>query len=220
MKSLKVDLGARSYPIYIGSGLLQQTELLSRHICSKQVVIVTNETIAPLYLESVVANLAGLQVEAVILPDGEQYKTLEIMNRIFNVMLENRLNRNATLIALGGGVIGDIAGFVASTFKRGLNLVQVPTSLLAQVDSAIGGKTGVNLDEGKNLVGTFYQPHIVVVDVNTLNSLPSTEFVAGLAEVIKYGVTMDLELFQILIDRNEEILHRDPKVISMIIERV
>ena len=191
MKSLKVDLGERSYPIYIGSGLLQQSELLSRHICSKQVVIVTNETIEPLYLELVVANLAGLQVETVILPDGEQYKTVEIMTRIFDVMLENRFSRNATLIALGGGVIGDIGGFSAACYQRGIPFIQIPTTLLAQVDSSVGGKTGVNHALGKNMIGAFYQPQCVIVDPDVLDTLERRQLSAGIAEVIKYGLIRD-----------------------------
>lgn len=219
MKSLKVDLGARSYPIYIGSGLLQQTELLSRHICSKQVVIVTNETIAPLYLESVVANLAGLQVETVILPDGEQYKTLEIMNRIFNVMLENRFSRNATLIALGGGVIGDIGGFSAACYQRGIPFIQIPTTLLAQVDSSVGGKTGVNHALGKNMIGAFYQPQCVIVDPDVLDTLESRQLSAGIAEVIKYGLIRDKMFFEWLENNLGALLRKEKQELSYAIER-
>ena len=219
MKSLKVDLGERSYPIYIGSGLLQQSELLSRHICSKQVVIVTNETIEPLYLELVVANLAGLQVETVILPDGEQYKTVEIMTRIFDVMLENRFSRNATLIALGGGVIGDIGGFSAACYQRGIPFIQIPTTLLAQVDSSVGGKTGVNHALGKNMIGAFYQPQCVIVDPDVLDTLERRQLSAGIAEVIKYGLIRDKFFFEWLENNLDALLKMDKQALSYAIER-
>ncbi len=219
MKSLLVKLGERSYPIYIGSGLLHQDELWLKHIRSKQVVIVTNETIAPLYLESVTDKLSGLQVETVILPDGEQFKTLEIMNRIFDVMLENRFSRNATLIALGGGVIGDIGGFAAACYQRGVPFIQIPTTLLAQVDSSVGGKTGVNHALGKNMIGAFYQPQCVLADTDVLETLEDRQLSAGIAEVIKYGLIRDKAFFGWLENNLDALLERDKQALSYAIER-
>ncbi len=192
-KTLHVDLGDRSYPIHIGSGLLSQAELLRQHIKGQQVLVVTNETIAPLYLAKVMASLHGLQADSVVLPDGEAHKTLYTVNLIFDRLLELRHNRTTTLIALGGGVIGDMTGFAAACYQRGVNFIQIPTTLLSQVDSSVGGKTGVNHPRGKNMIGAFYQPQCVLIDTHTLASLPSRELSAGLAEVIKYGLLGDAE---------------------------
>ena len=181
----------RSYPIYIGQGLLSQAECLLPHIKAKQVCIVTNEIVAPYYLESVQALLADCQVSKVVLPDGESYKTLETVSRIYDCLLENRHNRTTTIIALGGGVVGDMAGYAAATYQRGVNFIQIPTTLLSQVDSSVGGKTGVNHPLGKNMIGAFHQPQCVIIDTNALSTLPERELSAGMAEVIKYGLIAD-----------------------------
>ncbi len=193
--SLDVDLGERSYPIYIGQDLLRDADMFRRHIASGQVLVVSNETVAPLYMQTLLDILQGLQVEQVVLPDGEKYKTLDILNRIFDRLLEKRFDRGCTLIALGGGVIGDMTGFAAACYQRGVKFIQVPTTLLSQVDSSVGGKTGVNHPLGKNMIGAFYQPQAVVIDISTLNTLPARELSAGLAEVIKHGIIKDAEYF-------------------------
>lgn len=220
MKTLNVALGERSYPIYIGANLLDGAQdILTRHIRSKQVLIVSNETIAPLYLEKVENALDGLQVETVILPDGEQYKTLETTGKIFDVLLQHRFSRNATLIALGGGVIGDMGGFAAACYQRGIAFIQIPTTLLAQVDSSVGGKTGVNHPLGKNMIGAFYQPLCVLADTSVLNTLDDQQLSAGLAEVIKYGLIRDIEFF-VWIEKNiDALLRRDPEALAFAIER-
>jgi 3-dehydroquinate synthase len=215
-----VNAPSRIYPVIIGQNILKGIgELLDES--TSRVFVITDDVISELYLENLLSGLKVSNIETItyVLDAGETSKTLSTAETLYNFLLENHASRSDTILALGGGVIGDVAGFVASTFKRGLRLVHVPTTLLAQVDSTLGGKTGVNLSHGKNLVGTFYQPHAVIVDVLTLNSLSFGEFSAGLAEVIKYGVAMDKELFQILIDRKNEILRRDPDTISDIIER-
>ena len=191
MKTLNVALGERSYPIHIGQGLLQQP-MLADYIKGKQVMVVTNETISPLYLDTVLEQLdEAFQVDHVILPDGESYKNLAHLNWIFDALLENRHNRTTTLIALGGGVIGDMTGFAAACYQRGVDFIQVPTTLLSQVDSSVGGKTGVNHPAGKNMIGAFYQPNAVLIDTQVLTTLPERELSAGLAEVIKYGLIYD-----------------------------
>lgn len=193
--TLKVELGERQYPIHIGSGLLNRPDLIRPHILGKQVMLVTNETVAPLYLDRCRALLQGYQHTSVILKDGEQYKTLETLNLIYDALLQHRFDRSCTLIALGGGVVGDITGFAAATYQRGVHFIQIPTTLLAQVDSSVGGKTGVNHALGKNMIGAFYQPRCVLADIDTLNTLPDNELCAGLAEVIKYGLIRDLPFF-------------------------
>lgn len=193
METLHVDLGERSYPIYIGSGLLDRMSDLLPALSGKQVLVVTNTTIAPLYLQRVMAGLSDLQAVSLVLPDGEQYKTLDTLNRIYTALLENKHSRNTTLVALGGGVIGDITGFAASTYQRGVDFIQIPTTLLSQVDSSVGGKTGVNHPLGKNMIGAFHQPKAVIADTDTLTTLPDRELSAGLAEVIKYGLIRDPE---------------------------
>ena len=219
MQTLIVELGERSYPIYIGPGLLDQADLLRPHIPGRQVLVVSNETVAPLYLEQAEAMLAGLQHGAVILPDGEQYKTLEVLNRVFDALLEQRFGRNCTLIALGGGVIGDMAGFAAACYQRGVHFIQLPTTLLAQVDSSVGGKTGVNHPLGKNMIGAFYQPRCVLADTDTLNTLPDRELSAGLAEVIKYGLIRDLPFLEWLEAHLEDLLERQPAALVYAIEQ-
>jgi len=193
MKTLTVDLGDRSYPIFIGNGLLGKADLLAPYIKGKQVMIVTNETVAPLYLESLKKRLSGFQVDEVILPDGERYKNAETLDLIYSKLLEKRHNRKTTLIALGGGVVGDMCGYAAASYQRGVDFIQVPTTLLSQVDSSVGGKTGINHPLGKNMIGAFHQPNVVVADTDTLKTLPDRELSAGVAEVIKYGLIRDPE---------------------------
>jgi len=203
----------------MGEGNLNNPELLTQHIKSKQVVVVTNETIAPLYLQNVIAHLQQYQVETVILPDGEQYKTLASMDIIFDALLTKQYSRNATLIALGGGVIGDVAGFAAACYQRGIPFIQIPTTLLAQVDSSVGGKTGVNHALGKNMIGAFYQPQCVIIDIKVLDTLDDRQLSAGVAEVIKYGLIRDAEFFAWIEANIEKILARDKQALTYIIER-
>lgn len=195
MRTLTVDLGERSYPIFIGPGLLGNADLLTPYIKGKQVCIVTNETIAPIYLDLLKESLADFHVDVVILPDGESHKTLETLNQIYTTLLEKRHNRTTTLIALGGGVVGDMTGFAAASYQRGVDFIQVPTTLLSQVDSSVGGKTGVNHALGKNMIGAFHQPNVVVIDTAVLSTLPQRELAAGFAEVVKYGLIADKPFF-------------------------
>ena len=191
MERLRIELGQRSYPILIGPGLLHDAALVGGSVAARDVLVVTNTTVAPLYLAPLERSLEGKRVASVALPDGEQHKTLETLARVFDALVERRLNRDACVIALGGGVVGDMAGFAAACYQRGVDYVQVPTTLLAQVDSSVGGKTGVNHPGGKNLIGAFHQPRAVIADTVTLETLPPREFRAGLAEVIKYGLIAD-----------------------------
>ncbi len=194
-KTVEVDLGDRSYPIHVGAGLLDDPELYTRHILGRQVLVVSNEVVAPLYLGRVTTALSGFQCETVVLPDGERYKTLEVWQGIFDALLQHRFSRQCTIVALGGGVVGDMAGFAAASYQRGINFIQVPTTLLAQVDSSVGGKTGVNHPLGKNMIGAFHQPQCVIADTETLNTLDGRQLSAGIAEVIKYGLINDPEFF-------------------------
>ena len=219
MKTLKVDLGERSYPIHIGQGLLRQPALLTEHIRGRQVMVVTNDTIAPLYLDAVKALFDGFDLASVILPDGEQYKTLETLNSVFTALLEHRFNRQCTLVAVGGGVIGDITGFAAACYQRGVAFLQVPTTLLAQVDSSVGGKTGVNHPLGKNMIGAFHQPGCVVIDTDTLDTLEQRQLGAGLAEVIKYGLIHDAGFFTWLEENIDRLTARDKPSLAHAIER-
>ncbi|MEQ1528414.1 MAG: 3-dehydroquinate synthase [Methylococcales bacterium] len=219
MKKLVVSLGERSYPIYIGTDLLAQSGLLSQHIKAKQVIVVTNTTIAPLYLDVVLKSLREFVLETVILPDGEQFKTLEVLTQIFDKLLAGKFSRNATLIALGGGVIGDMGGFAAACYQRGIAFLQIPTTLLAQVDSSVGGKTGVNHPLGKNMIGAFYQPQCVIADANVLDTLDDRQLAAGIAEVIKYGLIRD-EAFFVWLEANiDSLLARDKQVLAYAIEK-
>jgi 3-dehydroquinate synthase len=219
MNTLHVALGDRSYPIYIGSGLLDQAECYVRHIKGKQILIVTNETVAPLYLFRVLMQLKTYNTAQVILPDGEQHKSLDVLNQIFDALLANKFGRNATLIALGGGVIGDMGGFAAACYQRGIPFIQIPTTLLAQVDSSVGGKTGVNHPLGKNMIGAFYQPQCVIADTDVLETLDERQFSAGLAEIIKYGLIRDAEFFCWLEDNMDALLVRDKTALAYAIER-
>jgi len=218
MKTLTVELGERSYPIYIGKGLFTQ-DLLRKHIKSKQALIVTNETIAPLYLEQTQAMLTGIEHQTVILPDGEQYKNLETLNLIYDALLTYKMDRSVTLIALGGGVIGDMTGFAAASYQRGVNFIQIPTTLLSQVDSSVGGKTGVNHVLGKNMIGAFHQPQCVLADTDTLNTLEDNQLMAGIAEVIKYGLLGDMPFFEWLEKNIDKLIQRDPEALAYAIER-
>ncbi|MBV1787397.1 3-dehydroquinate synthase [Marinobacterium sp. D7] len=218
MLTLTVDLGDRSYPIYIGNGLLDDA-LLARHVRGRQVMIVSNETVAPLYLDQVVAQLGDLSVDSVILPDGEAYKDLDHLNLIFDALLDKRHNRTTTLIALGGGVVGDMTGFAAASYQRGVNFIQIPTTLLSQVDSSVGGKTGVNHAKGKNMIGAFHQPVAVLADTGVLTSLPDRELSAGLAEVIKYGLIYDAEFFDWLEQNIERLRAQDAEALTHAIYR-
>jgi 3-dehydroquinate synthase len=219
MKTLIVPLGERSYPIYIGANLLGRSDLLIPHLDSSQVMIVTNETVAPLYLEQVSAQLRDKQLTTVVLPDGEEFKTMESALEVFDRLLEHRFSRSAHLVALGGGVIGDLTGFAAACYQRGVPFLQIPTTLLAQVDSSVGGKTAVNHPRGKNMIGAFHQPKAVIADTDTLGTLPNREFSAGLAEVIKYGLIRDADFFVWLEAHIEALLGRDPEALSFAIER-
>jgi len=219
VKTVKVDLGERSYPIYIGAGILGNSEFYSDHIHGKQVLVITNQTVAPLYLDKVVAALSEYECETVVLPDGEKYKTTEVWQTIFDALLKHRFNRQCTIVALGGGVVGDMAGFAAASYQRGINFIQVPTTLLAQVDSSVGGKTGVNHPLGKNMIGAFHQPQCVIADTDTLNTLDDRQLSAGVAEVIKYGLINDPEFFDWLEKNIESLLSRDPQALSFAIER-
>jgi 3-dehydroquinate synthase len=219
MKTLTVDLGPRSYPIHIGQGLLRRPDLVSKRIRGKQVMVVSNETVAPLYLDSVKQMLNGFDLASVILPDGEQYKNLETLDSVFTSLLEHRFNRSCTLIALGGGVVGDITGFAAASYQRGIAFVQIPTTLLAQVDSSVGGKTGVNHPLGKNMIGAFHQPGCVLIDTDTLDTLDQRQFAAGLAEVIKYGLIRDAGFFTWLEQNIERLAARDKEALAFAIER-
>jgi len=215
MRTLTVDLGDRSYPIFIGHGIRQQKALFDDAIHGKQVMIVTNETIAPLYLEAMVSMLSvDYKVDTCVLPDGEVFKTLETYGCIMTALLEAKHNRTTTVIALGGGVVGDMAGFAAATYQRGVPFIQVPTTLLSQVDSSVGGKTGVNHPLGKNMIGAFYQPQAVIIDTETLSSLPRRELSAGMAEVIKYGLICDASFFDWLEQEISTLMSLDNDKIS------
>ena len=216
---LHVDLGERSYPIYIGEDLIARKDLYKNHLPSRQVLIVTNVTVAPLYLDKVLSALEGFRVETVVLPDGEEYKTINTLDDIFSSLLTNRFDRGCTLIALGGGVVGDMTGFAAACYQRGVNFIQVPTTLLAQVDSSVGGKTGVNHALGKNMIGAFHQPLCVIADTSTLMTLESRQLSAGISEVIKYGLINDPEFFTWLESNMDALMERNSEALSYAIER-
>jgi 3-dehydroquinate synthase len=219
VQTLQVDVGHSRYPIAIGSGLLANRELLAAHIRGRDLLIVTNTTVARLYLTKLTDGLAGRRVAECILPDGEQHKTLQTAGWVFDALVGKKMNRDATVLALGGGVVGDIAGFAAACYQRGIGYVQIPTTLLAQVDSSVGGKTGVNHSGGKNLIGAFYQPLSVIADTDTLATLPDRELRAGLAEVIKYGCVWDPLLFDWLDHNMVKLLARDVDALTYAISR-
>ena len=214
MKTININLGKRSYPIYVGEGLLGNYDLFKNHIASKKLAIVTNEKIAPLYLKKITDTLSkDKDIIPIILPDGESFKNYKTLNLIYDELLKNKANRQTTLIALGGGVIGDITGFASATFMRGVDFIQIPTTLLSQVDSSVGGKTGINHQLGKNMIGAFYQPKCVIADITLLNTLDDKQLSAGLAEVIKYGLIRDLDFFEWLENNIDGIVKRDPKLL-------
>ena len=219
LSTISVELGDRRYPIYIGWDLLGHGGLLTSSLQGRQVMVVTNEVVAPLYLEPMKAALAAYDTQAVILPDGEETKNLEVMNRIVTALIEHRFDRSSTLIALGGGVVGDITGFAAACYQRGVDFIQVPTTLLAQVDSSVGGKTAVNHPLGKNMIGAFHQPRAVISDTRTLTTLDDRQLSAGLAEVIKYGLICDPGFFQWLEGHMTALLARDPGALGHAIRR-
>ena len=219
MSMLNVDLGDRSYPIHIAEGLLGNADLIRPFIAGQQVMIISNETVAPLYLDALVVSLSGLQVYSHILPDGEEYKNLVVLDGIFDALLRVPCDRQTTMIALGGGVVGDITGFAAACYQRGVPFIQIPTTLLAQVDSSVGGKTAVNHPRGKNMIGAFYQPRCVIADISTLNTLDDRQLSAGLAEVIKYGLIRDLDFFAWLEKNMDRLRQRDPLALAEAIRR-
>lgn len=220
-QTLSVALAERTYPIHIGAGLLDQTALLLAHLKHKRVAIVSNTTVAPLYLERVAQPLreAGVDVVEIILPDGEQYKNSEILNTIYDALIQARCERTTTLIALGGGVIGDLTGYAAATYLRGVPFIQIPTTLLSQVDSSVGGKTGINHPQGKNMIGAFYQPQLVLIDTETLKTLPQRELSAGIAEVIKYGLIRDADFFDWLEINMGKLMALDEATVSEAVYR-
>lgn len=216
MQTLHVELANRSYPIHIGRNLISSASLILPHLKRKHVAIVTNTTVAPLYLDQLTLALqaAGVKVIPIILPDGEAYKNAATLNMIYDALLQNRCERSTTLIALGGGVIGDLTGYAAATYLRGVPFIQIPTTLLSQVDSSVGGKTGINHPLGKNMIGAFYQPQVVLADIDTLKTLPQREFSAGMAEVIKYGLIRDAKFFDWLEANIEKLMTLDEAAIS------
>ncbi|MHB0913010.1 MAG: 3-dehydroquinate synthase [Armatimonadota bacterium] len=219
---MRVDLGERSYDIHIGEGVLDRAGELVSGVCrGEKAAIITNPKIGELYADRLVKQLEGVGITAcmVTIPAGERYKKLSTVARIYEALLDMKLDRTGIVIGLGGGVVGDIAGFVAASFLRGVDFMQVPTSLLAQVDSSIGGKTGVNLPRGKNLVGAFYQPKVVLIDLGTLATLPVREFRSGLAEIIKHGIIRDAEYFAFLEEHLDAVRKRDPKALAHTIRR-
>ena len=215
MRTLTVDIKDQPYPIHIGPGLLDRAELITPHLAQKRVVIVTNTTVGPLYSARLRDTLAAAGVESfeIVLPDGETHKNWQTLNQIFDQLIEKRCERKTTLIALGGGVVGDMTGFAAATYQRGAPYIQIPTTLLAQVDSAVGGKTAINHPQGKNMIGAFYQPKLVLADTDLLSTLPKREFSAGMAEVIKYGLIRDLPFFEWLEANIERIMAREQDAI-------
>ncbi|HBX40919.1 MAG TPA: 3-dehydroquinate synthase [Marinobacter adhaerens] len=217
-RELSVELGERSYPIFIGEGLLG-TQDLSAFVSGAQVMIVTNETVAPLYLERAKASFPGKRVDTVVLPDGEKIKDWQTLNSIFDGLLEQRHTRKTTLVALGGGVVGDMAGFAAACYQRGVPFIQIPTTLLSQVDSSVGGKTGINHPLGKNMIGAFHQPQAVLIDTASLQTLPAREVSAGLAEVIKYGLIRDQGFLGWLEEHMDALVSLDPEALAEAIFR-
>lgn len=220
MKTVNVSLGERSYPISIGAGALKRAELYRSHITGPQAVVITDENVAPLYLDTLVAAIGGMaEVHACILPAGEKSKNLDAVSRIIDEMMRRRCARDTTVVALGGGVVGDIAGFAAACYHRGVPFIQVPTTLVAQVDSSVGGKTGVNHAQGKNMIGAFHQPRCVIADTDTLKTLPVRETRSGIAEIIKYGAICDLALFEWLESDVESLAGLNEESVAHAIER-
>lgn len=219
---LHISLGERSYPIVVGDALLDRAAgYISSVARSRTILVVTNGTVGPLYLERLVTPLrgAGFTVQSCIIPDGEEFKTLKTMEQVLDAALAVPLDRNALFVALGGGVVGDITGFAAATYLRGVDFVQIPTTLLSQVDSSVGGKTGVNHPRGKNMIGAFHQPRLVLADVSTFSTLPERDFRSGIAEVVKYGAVLDADFFRFLEENRAPLLQRDPSVLCEVVLR-
>ena len=219
MKTLNLSLGPRSYSIFIGEGLLGRADLFDAGLAGNQVMVVSNETVAPLYLERLRKALGDRDVQVMVLPDGEEFKTLDEFAKILDALVEARFARDCTLVALGGGVVGDMAGFAAACYQRGVAHIQVPTTLLAQVDSSVGGKTGVNHPRSKNMIGAFHQPTCVIADTETLSTLPDRDFRAGLGEIIKYGLLWDAKFFAWQEEHMPELLARDRDCLATVIHR-
>jgi 3-dehydroquinate synthase len=219
VQELSIALGERSYPILIGANLLEDIELLTRHITARNLMVITNEVVAPLYLHKLKSALAGRQLHELVLPDGEHTKSMATLGKIFDALIAARLNRDTAVIALGGGVVGDMAGFAAACYQRGVDYYQIPTTLLSQVDSSVGGKTAINHPGGKNLIGAFHQPRCVIADTSVLKTLPDRELRAGLAEVIKYGLIRDPDFFSWLELNARHILQRDAEALTHAIKR-
>jgi len=218
-QTLTVELGERSYPIVIGAGLLDGKYDLSKHLTGTQCLVVTNETVGPLYIDKLRPCLGDSTVEVIQLPDGEEHKSIATVESVLDKLVTMKAGRDVTIVALGGGVVGDIAGFAAACYMRGVSFIQVPTTLLAQVDSSVGGKTGVNHPGGKNLIGAFHQPGVVLIDTATLSTLADRELSAGLAEVIKYGAIVDLEFLRWLESNIDKLMSRDPAALAQAIRR-
>ncbi len=219
MKTVEVSLGERSYPIHVGESLLQQPDLMLPYLGSGRAVVVANETVSPLYSEQTKQLLGAQFAEEIVLPDGEEYKHLNTVSLIYDRLMAGKYDRNTTLVALGGGVVGDITGFAAATYQRGVNFIQIPTTLLAQVDSSVGGKTGVNHAAGKNMIGAFYQPRCVLIDTQVLKTLPQREVLAGLAEVVKYGLIGDKDFFNWLEANHKAVLALSNRELTEVITR-
>lgn len=219
MRTLTLELAERSYPIYIGSNLLSEPELFIPHLAGQRLAIVSNTTVAPLYMDKLCAALGEKNITKIELPDGESFKNWQTLQSIFDALLADKHDRTTTLIALGGGVVGDMTGFAAACYQRGVRFIQVPTTLLSQVDSSVGGKTGINHELGKNMIGAFYQPAAVIIDIATLSSLPKREFSAGMAEVIKYGLLGDEEFLYWLEANIESLMAQDPDSLAEAVER-
>ena len=219
MIELQVDLGERTYPVLVGAGLLGEPGLLSPYLRGAQAMVVTNKTVSPLFLDKLLGSLGGVDADVVELDDGERFKTLATYSRVIDALMGKRHNRTTTLIALGGGVVGDVAGFAAATFQRGVSFIQAPTTLLAQVDSSVGGKTGVNHADGKNMIGAFHQPSCVVADIEALQTLPEREYRAGLAEVVKYGVIWSDGFFAWLEGQSDRLKRRSPDALVEAVRR-
>lgn len=219
MQVIHVELADRRYPICIGENLITNRELVGQYVQGRQVFVVTNAVVAPLYLDQLKKTLSNYQVDEIILPDGEKFKTLDVWSRIFDKLLESRHNRSTTIIALGGGVVGDMAGFAASAYQRGVEFIQIPTTLLSMVDSSVGGKTGVNHPLGKNMIGAFYQPKLVLADISLLKTLPARELSAGLAEIIKYGLISDYEFFVWLEENIDALMQGDQSALIYAVKR-
>ena len=221
MQTLHIQLEHRSYPIYIGEGLLSQIKLIESHLKQKHVAVVTNTTVAPLYLDALLTLLKqnGIKAFPIILPDGEVYKNQETLNLIYDALLREKCERTTTLIALGGGVIGDMTGYAAATYLRGVPFIQIPTTLLSQVDSSVGGKTGINHSLGKNMIGAFYQPELVVCDLDVLQTLPNRELSAGLAEIIKYGPIADMTFLQWIENNLNALMSKDVSALAYAVLR-